>query len=174
MSKRHQDAIAISDGAVNISGMAYSLIEACAEAREHGVTPSKDAACKLIVAQMAYIAGIWDGCSDWPNNNGVYCNGITFSDARMSCRRINSRMEEIANRVKYNLPVIPAPITKAQRQAIKRVFDRAPIYQRLSDDAPISYRQFRKTACAGFGGEYVTIPWNGMVLAIEKDGYIHS
>ena len=68
--------------------------------------------------------------------------------------------------------------TREQRIAIKRVFDRGPIYVTPVAEAmmqPISYRRFRKsvagTICMGGA---VIVNWAGMWLAIERDGYTHS
>lgn len=61
------------------------------------------------------------------------------------------------------------PITKAQRKAIKRIFDRGPI---LKDGKPLTYREFRKTVKSGF--DCLMVEWKGMWLGIEKDGYTHS
>jgi hypothetical protein len=36
----------------------------------------------------------------------------------------------------------------------------------------MTYRQFRKLAVASF--DCVMVPWCGMWLGIEKDGYTHS
>jgi len=58
MSKRHSDALAIQMGAVNLSGMAHSLIEACREVREEGGDTRADPAVRLIVHQMAFIARV--------------------------------------------------------------------------------------------------------------------
>lgn len=60
-------------------------------------------------------------------------------------------------------------ITKAQRKALKRVFDRQ------ADGTPASYRQFRKTAIPAIGLQGVLmVRWTGMWLGIEADGYTHS
>ncbi len=56
--KRHQDALAIQQGACNPSGIARALVAACDEARSAGVAPSEDPAVKLIVHQMAFIVGV--------------------------------------------------------------------------------------------------------------------
>jgi hypothetical protein len=56
--------------------------------------------------------------------------------------------------------------TKAQRQAIKRVYDRG---------SQMSYRDFRKTIKPTFGCDgAVALPWASMWLCIERDGYTHS
>jgi hypothetical protein len=68
--------------------------------------------------------------------------------------------------------------TKQQRQAIKRVFDRGPIYTtKIAEafDQPLSYRRFRSLAQPTFGCDgAVILPWAGMWLCIERDGYCHS
>lgn len=79
-------------------------------------------------------------------------------------------------------------LTKAQRVALKRVFDRQALVlvfdgkthmpRRAENYAPdesgplMTYRQFRKLAIASFG--CVMVPWCGMWLGIESDGYTHS
>lgn len=58
-------------------------------------------------------------------------------------------------------------ITRKQREALKRVYDRRPL--------GMSYRAFRATAQPTFGMQgAIVVPWSGMWLAIETDGYIHS
>lgn len=81
-TKRYSDALHISDGACNLSGIAYSLIEACREIRANpeGGTVQSDPAIALMVSQMAYLVGIWDGVSDWQNTSW------TFELAREACR----------------------------------------------------------------------------------------
>lgn len=61
--KRHRDALAISLGAVNPSGIAYSIIEACKEMRDnpnHGGTVEimGDPAVRLMVHQLAYLCNV--------------------------------------------------------------------------------------------------------------------
>jgi hypothetical protein len=94
-------------------------------------------------------------------------------------------------------------LNRAQRLALKRVFDRGPITVkhepvaaltpkgqtigfwderlRMADCTPVhrettlTYRQFRKQVCPVFGGGgCVIVPWCGMWLGIEPDGYTHS
>ena len=74
-------------------------------------------------------------------------------------------------------------LTRAQRVALKSVYDRQPLYRRL-DGAVVStgkwrpratYREFRRTVrpeLAGFGAAMV--PWSNMWLGIERDGHVHS
>lgn len=76
--------------------------------------------------------------------------------------------------------------THAQRVALKRVFDRCPVYVgpnnaltsqdrtgNLYHYGPIPYREFRKRAVQ-FDYDAVGIQWCGMWLGIETDGYTHS
>ena len=68
--------------------------------------------------------------------------------------------------------------TKAQRAAIKRVYDRSPIYTTKVAEAmnqPISYRRFRASVAGTICMDgAVILNWAGMWLAIERDGYTHS
>jgi hypothetical protein len=69
MSKRHADACMIVDpGACNPSGIAHSIIEACAEVRsEGGGTQGScdDPAVRLMVYQLAWICKVTDAMSDY-------------------------------------------------------------------------------------------------------------
>ena len=57
-------------------------------------------------------------------------------------------------------------LTKEQRKALFNIWSRG---------SNLTYKQFRRTAERGFWlDDAVVIPWNGMWLAIETDGYIHS
>ena len=75
--------------------------------------------------------------------------------------------------------------TKAQRKALKKLFDRTPIrevvpfgptewcYER--DACKLTYKQFRRMVKPTIGMDNaIVIPWCGMWLAIEADGYTHS
>ncbi len=58
MAKRHQDALDIQAGACNPSGIAHSLIAACAEVRAEGDGTDAiraDPAIRLITHQLAYL-----------------------------------------------------------------------------------------------------------------------
>ena len=60
-------------------------------------------------------------------------------------------------------------ITRAQRLALYR------IHLRRADSAPTSYRALRKLAQPTFGCDgAIALPWCGMWLCIERDGYTHS
>lgn len=56
-------------------------------------------------------------------------------------------------------------LSRAQRVAIKRVYDRSP-------DNQTSYYDFRRRVKQGY--DCVMLYWCGMWLGIEKDGYTHS
>jgi len=68
--------------------------------------------------------------------------------------------------------------TRKQREALKRVFDRAPQFATVVDsynNNPMTYRQFRGLVQPTFGCDNaVVVPWAGMWLIIETDGYTHS
>ena len=71
-------------------------------------------------------------------------------------------------------------LTKDQRKALKRVYDRSPLWpgdhNRIRNTSQeghaISYREFRKSVAPGYG--CVMVKWCGMWLGIEPDGYTHS
>ena len=66
-------------------------------------------------------------------------------------------------------------LTRAQRVALKTVFDDRPTDQPLRPRNYFTnqtYREFRRTVTPGPG--CVMIPWQGMWLGIEPDGYTHS
>lgn len=58
-------------------------------------------------------------------------------------------------------------LTPRQRAAVKKVYDRIP--------TPLeSYLSFRRSKVSpGWSGE-IMVPFAGMVLGIERDGYTHS
>jgi len=64
-------------------------------------------------------------------------------------------------------------LTKAQRIALKCVFDRGPIYEQFTRNR-LTYRQFRRLARPAIGFDCLMVPWCGMWLGIETDGYVHS
>lgn len=78
-------------------------------------------------------------------------------------------------------------LSKAQRAALKRVFDRQALVKlpnRYGEPSAeraenhwsglprLTYRQFRRLAHPSF--DCVMVPWCGMWLGIERDGYTHS
>lgn len=54
-------------------------------------------------------------------------------------------------------------LTKPQRTALKRVWQR---------EIGVSYRELRRKVVPGHG--YILVPFAGMWLGIEPDGYTHS
>tara|TARA_R100001086_G_scaffold245869_1_gene177352 strand:+ start:1410 stop:1589 length:180 start_codon:yes stop_codon:yes gene_type:complete len=56
-------------------------------------------------------------------------------------------------------------LTREQRVAIKKLYDR-------DWNKPESYLEFRRTVQLGW--DCVMVPWCGMWLGIETDGYTHS
>lgn len=60
-------------------------------------------------------------------------------------------------------------LTKAQRNAVWRK------WMMMDEDTRPSYREFRKAVQPTFGMDgAIVLPWCGMWLAIERDGYTHS
>lgn len=69
--------------------------------------------------------------------------------------------------------------TKAQRAALKAVYDRGPLVYTADmlvtpscGQAPLTYKQFRAYVKPSF--DCLMVPWQGMWLGIEPDGYTHS
>ena len=60
--------------------------------------------------------------------------------------------------------------TKPQLQTLHRLYVRQ---LKPTSEKQISYRQFRRTAFLAFR-DCLMVPWCGMVMGIEKDGYAHS
>ena len=82
MPKRHSDAIAISDGACNPSGICHSIIEACTEIREaNGGTNTmcSDPAIRLMVYQLAFLVG-------FPEFTEDLSDGSSWFSWRDECR----------------------------------------------------------------------------------------
>lgn len=62
-------------------------------------------------------------------------------------------------------------LTRAQREALKRVWDRMTV----ADVQPApSYLAFRRSVQPYIGGDCVLVKFAGMWLGIESDGYTHS
>ena len=55
-------------------------------------------------------------------------------------------------------------LTREQRTALKRKWER--------DSQGMSYLMFRRTVVQGY--DCIMVPWCGMWLGIETDGYTHS
>lgn len=58
--------------------------------------------------------------------------------------------------------------TRQQRVALKEIWKRTI----GGKPNPLTYREFRRTVSPGLG--YIMVPWAGMWLGIEPDGYTHS
>ena len=61
-------------------------------------------------------------------------------------------------------------ITRSQREAVKRLYDRSP-------DGAVSYLAFRRRFIdysIGNIDNYIGAQWCGMFIGIETDGYTHS
>lgn len=56
--------------------------------------------------------------------------------------------------------------TKAQQQALLHMYQR-------SNSGVSSFLRFRRSAFIAFG-DCLMVPWCGMTIGIEKDGYTHS
>lgn len=66
-------------------------------------------------------------------------------------------------------------LTDAQKQAVLRVYHRGPVTKDGSGnpyDKPLTILEFVNTICLGH--DCIMIPWQGMWLGVEKDGYTHS
>ena len=78
-------------------------------------------------------------------------------------------------------------MNETQELALKRVFDRVPLISQLTPSGtvmpmpvydkrvanePMTFDAFKALAYEGYG--YVIVPWAGMWLGIEQDGYTHS
>jgi hypothetical protein len=63
-------------------------------------------------------------------------------------------------------------LSRAQREALKRVYDRTTVISKTAAGSSASYLAFRRTIQQGYG--CVMVFWCGMWLGIEPDGYTHS
>lgn len=66
--------------------------------------------------------------------------------------------------------------TKAQRRALKRVFDRGPLlYPKLGSCVPprqMTYREWRRTVEPDFMGSsaYIAVRWRGILITVQPNG----
>ncbi len=69
-------------------------------------------------------------------------------------------------------------LTRSQRDALKRIYLRTDSDGRsiVNPAGDISYLAFRRTVTLwdNFGSVLLAVPYCGMVLGIESDGYTHS
>lgn len=89
MAKRHNDALAIQLGACNPSGIAHSIVAACAEIRaEPGYTGTaqitSDPAVRLMVHQLAFICGVISGAEQFHTGtfegDSLHCHHTVVDD----------------------------------------------------------------------------------------------
>lgn len=57
-------------------------------------------------------------------------------------------------------------MNKAEREALKALW--------LRDTKPCTYMRLRRQAYYSFVMECWMVPWAGMMVGIERDGYTHS
>ena len=62
------------------------------------------------------------------------------------------------------------PLTRQQREALLKVYGRGW----GGNPKPKTYLQFRRTAQSLPCDDCIIVPWAGMWLGIEADGYTHS
>ena len=67
-----------------------------------------------------------------------------------------------------NQEIVPdSALTPEQRCALGKIY-----YRHLDTPTNLTYREFRETVRLGSG--CIMVPWCGMWLGIEPDGYTHS
>lgn len=95
MTKRYSDAIAISDGASNPSGIAHAIIDACAEIRSEGKGNDAmryDPALRLMTHQLGFLLGF--------NEFEMRASDSSWDDWRAECRRAIASAKEPAVQAK--------------------------------------------------------------------------
>ena len=148
---RFRDAYLIQQGACNPSGVARSLVSAIDEARAECADTDyvrRDPAVRLIAHQLAFLLGVaqYDNAVDGQS---------LYSDHLNLCRMVST-------------------LTKAQLSTIRYRFE-----SRGKDD-PVSYPEFLSKVLPVLGTRdeeghsAVSVPWCGMILCVEPDGYAHS
>lgn len=154
--KRHTDALAIvNPGACNPSGIAHAIIEACAEARSQPGFQGTDAlradpAIQLMTYQLAFLMG-------------MELVRFDYAAAVKACEDI------VAMPPSWPAHLADvAEITDAQRRALYEV------WQRKTNNPQDAWDIFAAKAWYSATLESLMVPWCGMVLGIEKDGYVHS
>ena len=65
-------------------------------------------------------------------------------------------------------------LSKPQRLALKKLFDRQTENRRPEQSRCRTYRQFRASVQPFIGGGCVLVEWCGMWVGIEPDGYTHT
>jgi len=93
MANRHREALEIQEGAVNVAAIARALVRAADEVHgEKTSTPSRDAAVRLIVHQLASLCRV----SEMDDDLNVY------GDLSDECRKID---DERRTRERFALTV---------------------------------------------------------------------
>lgn len=65
------------------------------------------------------------------------------------------------------------PLTRAQREAVKKYYDRE--YGELRGSERASYREYRRRVMPTIGcDDAIVIPFCRMWIIVETDGYAHS
>ena len=101
--KRHENAIAIMEGARNVRAIAKSLLEAADEAAGEGIGAEQDAAVRMIVHRLARLCKADEIAYGFDS----VTLGDTYCKLVGECR---ARAEERENDVEQFLdPVIPQP-----------------------------------------------------------------
>lgn len=145
MGNRHKSALAIQEGACNPSGIALAIVDACREIR---AMPS--------YTGTAHITS--DPAVRLMVQQLAYICGLPCI---LATQEYSSMMQSCSE---YSTPVFP--ITKAQRKAVFNLWQRS---------VGKSYRAFRRSVRPMLAGDgAIVIPFAGMMVAIEPDGYTHS
>lgn len=84
MSKRHADALYIQCGACNPSGIANSIVEACAEVRKEGGATVDDGAVRLMAHQLASVMGIFTYDDSWWRDAAHECCRLAIESGHMT------------------------------------------------------------------------------------------
>lgn len=144
MSKRHADALAIQQGAVNPSGMAHALVAACKECIDNNITQRTDAAVQLIVHQLAFICHVHDG---------IHSGMPDFFDYGQATK--------ICNLFK-DVPI-------EQELAVRKVYEREWTDKpaTLNDFLASAHLEVAVHPA-------VMVRFAGMTLGVERNGYTHS
>jgi hypothetical protein len=81
---RFDDALAINCGAVNISGIANSIVDACRACRDEGEQPADDVAIRLMIHQLAHLT----------RNSEIANSLLTYRDLVATCEARNALEKE--------------------------------------------------------------------------------
>lgn len=66
-------------------------------------------------------------------------------------------------------------LNRKQREALWGLFERSTVRKGIKNPSGMTYRQFRRTVYPMFMEPQVAmVPFCGMIVGIEPDGYTHS